>query len=94
MCGETLPGHCTWNCVFCDNFPVSSTHIPINTMESRPGNTEYWLTSGFKSLHPGGAHMLMADGSVHFVNQTIDYYSWNMLGSLNLGDIPKDKSFQ
>jgi prepilin-type processing-associated H-X9-DG protein len=32
-------------------------------------------------MHPGGAHFVMCDGSVHFVNETIDYYTYNMLGS-------------
>jgi prepilin-type N-terminal cleavage/methylation domain-containing protein/prepilin-type processing-associated H-X9-DG protein len=81
LAGETLPGHWVWNCAFCDNFPVSSTHIPINTMESRDTPVEYWLISGFKSMHPGGAHMAMCDGSVQFVQETIDYYAWNALGS-------------
>jgi prepilin-type processing-associated H-X9-DG protein len=81
LAGETLPGHWTWNGVFCENFTVSSTHIPLNTMESRTDHVEYWLTSGFKSMHPSGAHMAMCDGSVHFVQETIDYYLWNALGS-------------
>ncbi len=92
LAGETLPAHWNRNCVFCDNFPVSSTHIPINTMERRPNatitdpNADYWRTSGFKSLHPGGANMLMGDGAVHFVNETIDWFAWNMLGSTFNGD--------
>jgi prepilin-type processing-associated H-X9-DG protein len=86
LAGETLPGHWVWNCAFCDNFPVSSTHIPINTMESRDTPVEYWLISGFKSMHPGGAHMAMCDGSVHFVQEAIDYYVWNALGSREFGD--------
>jgi prepilin-type N-terminal cleavage/methylation domain-containing protein/prepilin-type processing-associated H-X9-DG protein len=87
LAGETLPGHWTRNCIFCDNYPVSSTHIPINTMEIRPNavitnpHADYWRTSGFKSMHPGGANMLMGDGSVHFVSETIDWYAWNALGS-------------
>jgi prepilin-type processing-associated H-X9-DG protein len=87
LAGETLPGHWNRNCIFCDNYPVSSTHIPINTMERRPNSVitdadaDYWLTSGFKSMHPGGANMLMGDGSCYFVPETIDYYAWNMLGS-------------
>jgi prepilin-type processing-associated H-X9-DG protein len=88
MAGETLPGHCVWNCVFCDNFPVSSTHIPINTMRSYSGTDDYEYTSGFKSMHPGGAHMLMCDGSTHFIKETIDYFAWNMFGSHSLGDTP------
>jgi prepilin-type processing-associated H-X9-DG protein len=90
LAGETLPGHWHRNCVFCDNYPVSSTNIPINTMHSFPGTTfspatlpsdEYWKTSGFKSMHPGGAQMLMGDGSAHFVQDSIDWYAWNALGS-------------
>jgi prepilin-type N-terminal cleavage/methylation domain-containing protein/prepilin-type processing-associated H-X9-DG protein len=94
LCGETLPGHTNWNCAFCDNFPMSSTHIPLNNMQSATTNVDYEVTSGFKSMHPGGAHMLMCDGSVHFVVETIDYFSWNMLGSHNRSDLPKDKPFQ
>jgi prepilin-type processing-associated H-X9-DG protein len=61
-------------------------------MEQRPNATnsnahaEYWKTSGFKSMHPGGANMLMGDGSVHFVQETIDWYAWNALGSAFYGD--------
>jgi prepilin-type processing-associated H-X9-DG protein len=92
LAGETLPAHWNRNCIVCDNYPVSSTHIPLNTMERRPNetnpdpNAEYWKTSGFKSMHPGGANMLMGDGSVHFVSETIDWYAWNMLGSAFGGD--------
>jgi prepilin-type N-terminal cleavage/methylation domain-containing protein/prepilin-type processing-associated H-X9-DG protein len=92
MAGETLPSHWVWNCVFCDNFPVSSTHIPINTMRMNSGTDDYEYTSGFKSMHPGGAHMLMCDGSVHFIRASIDYFAWNMLGSQSLGDTPPSSS--
>lgn len=100
LAGETLPAHWNRNCVFCDNYPVSSTYIPLNTMEHRPNatnpdpNGEYWKTSGFKSMHPGGANMLMGDGSVHFVNETIDWYAWNMLGSAFNGDGSKGSMSQ
>jgi prepilin-type N-terminal cleavage/methylation domain-containing protein/prepilin-type processing-associated H-X9-DG protein len=88
LVGETLPGHWTWNCAFCDNFPVSSTHIPLNTMDFRPRpplfpapDTHYWLISGFKSMHTGGANFVMCDGSVQFIEESIDYLTYNMLGS-------------
>jgi len=88
MVGETLPGQWVWNCLFCDNYPVSSTHIPINlTMENDGGiPRDYWRTSGFKSMHPGGVDFVMADGSVRFVSATVDYLVYNALGSRAAGE--------
>jgi prepilin-type N-terminal cleavage/methylation domain-containing protein/prepilin-type processing-associated H-X9-DG protein len=93
LAGETLPSHYIWNCIFCDNFPVSSTHIPLNNMEQCPSiacaaDTLYWRTSGFKSMHPGGANFVMGDGSVQFISETIDYYTYNMLGNRADGETP------
>ncbi len=43
--------------------------------------TSSWNTSmGFKSKHAGGAHFVMVDGAVRFVNQTIDYVMYQRLG--------------
>ena len=40
-----------------------------------------WQTSqGFKSMHPGGAQFLLADGSTQFLSETIDYYTYQRLG--------------
>jgi len=88
LAGETLPAHWQWACIFCDNFPVSSTHIPLNTMESRttPEPFSYAFTSGFKSMHPGGACFVMGDGSVHFVQEQMDHIVFNMIGSRANGD--------
>ncbi len=46
----------------------------------------YAQACGYKSRHPGGAHLLMADGSVHFVNEAIDFDVYNQLGSRNSGE--------
>ena len=93
IAGETLPAHWVNNCVFCPNFPLGTTNIPINTMETdfnSSGNADrrFWITSGFKSLHPGGANMLMGDGSVQFVSETIDYFVWNEYGTVAGGEAP------
>jgi prepilin-type processing-associated H-X9-DG protein len=40
-----------------------------------------WQTSqGFKSRHPGGAQFVFADGSTHFLSETMDYYTYQRLG--------------
>lgn len=80
MVGETIPGHCTFMGVYSQNFPVSGTSIPLNTMESAQG-TNWYRTCGFKSYHSGGANFVMGDGSVHFVADGIDYRLYNELGT-------------
>ena len=39
------------------------------------------LSLGFKSRHPGGAQFALADGSVHFVDDSIDFKLYNALGT-------------
>jgi prepilin-type N-terminal cleavage/methylation domain-containing protein len=46
-----------------------------------------WMTSGgFKSDHTGGAQFVLGDGSVHFISQTVDYLTYQQLGSRNDGE--------
>ncbi|HOM18813.1 MAG TPA: DUF1559 domain-containing protein, partial [Thermoguttaceae bacterium] len=41
-----------------------------------------WNTElGFKSRHPGGAQFLFGDGSVHFLPETIDHWTYQYLGA-------------
>ena len=41
---------------------------------------------GFKSLHPNGAQFTFGDGSVHFLTQTIDHTTYQMLGDRQDGN--------
>jgi prepilin-type N-terminal cleavage/methylation domain-containing protein len=90
MAGETLPGDCIFNGVFCPNFPVASTTIPIDTFISDDGllgtfNVDggiIWAkSSGYKSLHPQGVNIVFGDDSVHFFSPSIDYQLYNSLGT-------------
>jgi prepilin-type N-terminal cleavage/methylation domain-containing protein len=64
-----------------------STLVPIN-FDSCSENTslgcgcwETWSSAlGFKSPHPGGAHFVMGDASVHFLPDAIDMLLYNRLG--------------
>jgi prepilin-type N-terminal cleavage/methylation domain-containing protein len=99
MVGEVLPYTSTHLCVFCFNMTVSSTHIPFNLSPDLPGNFDPRATqadadganygqreTGFRSMHPGGAHLCMGDGSVTFVNEQIDVFVYNALGTTAGGE--------
>ena len=83
--GETIPAHCNYSCAHCINFPLTGTSIPINTFEklSESSNNAYYRTCGIKSCHISGVNILMGDGTVHFLDETIDYETYNYLGTRN-----------
>jgi len=42
---------------------------------------------GFKSLHRGGVHVLLSDGSVQFLSESIDYLTFQKLGDRRDGQV-------
>lgn len=80
MLGEILPRECWFFSAFSVNFNVVPTNIPINLPESLAANLWY-PGYGFKSRHPGGANFALGDGSVTFLNETIDFELFNALGT-------------
>ena len=58
---------------------------------------QYWDTAnvamGFKSTHPGGCHFAMADGSVHFINESIEHTTYQRLGDRHDGEPIPGNSF-
>lgn len=71
-----------------------NTFTPINfpSCLETPGIDCYswdaWSSSlGFKSAHPGGAHFVMGDASVHFIPDSIDPLAYAWLGGKADGQV-------
>ena len=85
MVGESLPAECNFHAAFGHNFPLSGTNVPLNNPFT--GNADDWQRNcGYKSRHPNGANFLMADASMHFFPENIDYMLYNALGTRDRGE--------
>ncbi len=98
MIGEILPSKHdhpfdgSWM-YFNGGYSHASTIVPINQkITTRGGHCTpgddmgNWNKSwGFKSNHTNGANFLFADGSVHFLTQSIDMKTYVLLGCRNDG---------
>ncbi len=65
--------------------PATAFRQNGNNGQSRRG-----LTTGFGSLHSGGAFYLLGDGSVRFINDSIDVALYRDLGTINDGALVGD----
>jgi prepilin-type N-terminal cleavage/methylation domain-containing protein/prepilin-type processing-associated H-X9-DG protein len=102
MIGESLPsghdhlaGNDWWN--YNGGASHCTTIIPINYNSdqqvgcgSNPQQSyQNWDVSwGFKSRHTGGVNFVFCDGSVHFISQTIDTRTYQLIGCRNDGQVP------
>ena len=41
----------------------------------------------FSSKHPGGINVVMGDGSVRFIKNTINLYTWWSMATIQAGEI-------
>jgi prepilin-type N-terminal cleavage/methylation domain-containing protein/prepilin-type processing-associated H-X9-DG protein len=69
----------------------ASCGIPLNFFiipaDEKTVKEDNWQAArGFKSLHPGGAQFVMADGSVQFVNESINHDVYRGLSTRNGGE--------
>ncbi|MEX0642092.1 MAG: DUF1559 domain-containing protein [Pirellulales bacterium] len=90
LIGETMTGRNPLRSYFKSSQTVASTNPPPNNSflyfsecPAEPGNWDNCLMrmGGFDSFHSGGVQMAMVDGSVHFIQETIDYITWVCLGN-------------
>lgn len=50
-------------------------------------STTGYIIAAFGSYHTGGAQFALGDGSVRFINNTIDFQTWLALGSRSGGEV-------
>jgi prepilin-type N-terminal cleavage/methylation domain-containing protein/prepilin-type processing-associated H-X9-DG protein len=87
LIGEDVPEHNNHSAAFYSNGDYSSCHMPLNYFPN-PKEPDYWpRTISFRSRHPGGAHFAMADGSVRFVNQGIEFATYLALSTRAMGEV-------
>jgi prepilin-type N-terminal cleavage/methylation domain-containing protein/prepilin-type processing-associated H-X9-DG protein len=58
-----------------------------------PPNSPVGHTDEMYSLHPGGANVLMGDGSVRFIKQSIHLLTWQALSSRSVGEVVSADSY-
>jgi prepilin-type N-terminal cleavage/methylation domain-containing protein/prepilin-type processing-associated H-X9-DG protein len=75
--GKSFPGKCAINCTNGEDVGSAFPHPVYNT----DGSGETY------AFHPGGAHVAMADGSVHFINDTISIREFARLVTRSGGEV-------
>jgi len=106
LIGEALPQQDLNNDFWTFTGTCSGTTIPLNWDTSRTkcsdgavfGTNDLhcraaYSARGFKSRHPGGANFLFGDGSVRFLKNSIDPFTYNAIGSRAGGEIVSSDSY-
>jgi prepilin-type processing-associated H-X9-DG protein len=105
--GESLPAEDANNEFFTATAASLGITIPLNWSSKRTVcndggsffNTIDWgcrgsyAAHGFKSRHPGGVNFLFADGSVHFLKNSINRYTIAALGSRAGGEVVSSDAY-
>jgi len=73
LIGEDVPEHNNHSAAFYANGDYASCHAPLNYLPNPPTPDAWWNVMSFRSRHPGGGHFCLADGSVRFISEGIDY---------------------
>jgi prepilin-type N-terminal cleavage/methylation domain-containing protein/prepilin-type processing-associated H-X9-DG protein len=106
LIGEGLPDEDANNDFWSFTGAAASTVVPINWKTNQRdaacvdkwGSTNWncrfsYAARGFKSRHSGGANFLFADGSVHFLKNSISRVTYAALGSRNGGEVVSSDAY-
>ncbi|QEH36928.1 Type II secretion system protein G precursor [Aquisphaera giovannonii] len=102
--GEALPAQDGNNEFWTASSAGSGMTIPLNWYTGDASKCDYgdqsnlhnrcnYASRGFKSLHPGGANFLFADGSVKFIKNSINLLTYCAIGSRAGGEVVSADSY-
>jgi prepilin-type N-terminal cleavage/methylation domain-containing protein len=89
LIGEDLPSRSPW-CgawVYANNASGTCAISLNNTIGTGETNGDWGDNYGFGSAHTGGALFAFCDGSVHYVNNSIDTPTYRALASIRGGEV-------
>jgi prepilin-type N-terminal cleavage/methylation domain-containing protein/prepilin-type processing-associated H-X9-DG protein len=72
----------------CNNFSFWCQDLPEANLPSKLGDPYSTTTCASRSRHPGGVQILMVDGSVHFIGESILLDVWQGMASIAGGELP------
>lgn len=84
--GEDVADQNDHSAAFYSNTDYAGCHAPLNFFPQPPRPRDWWDVMSFRSRHPGGANFCLADGSVRFIDETIEYQLYRALSTKNGGD--------
>jgi prepilin-type N-terminal cleavage/methylation domain-containing protein/prepilin-type processing-associated H-X9-DG protein len=80
-------GNSTVSTIIPINYKTDVSDDPPCSQSPQHSNRNWAVAFGFKSNHPGGANFVFVDGSVHFLQQTINHRTYQLLGCRNDGQV-------
>jgi prepilin-type processing-associated H-X9-DG protein len=88
--GHVLPSTNRWSAATRSQDCSRTTYNPPNTFPGEPVALEdgdgNQINGAFASRHPSGCNFLLGDGSVHFINESIDINIYQALGTRTQGE--------
>lgn len=81
MLGEQVPAENDHSMWAYSNGDYAACHAPLNFFPVPSIPRDWPRVMSFRSRHAGGAHFCLADGSVHFIAETIDLRTYQALAT-------------